>query len=175
MSAYYSFHHPKFSPAEMDPNKRLPDAKFAPSLAQQMHDSLNVQPVNYIPCCTKPEPCQTWIQYKPEYSGCAPTWVSWADATGGKIHNVEIGEKDSRIWVANLSPLHYWRAVTTGAEWTAESTEPHIRNRQLFANYLQSSLYPTSRPYEKRIDNPSESYVALRQRYGPNFAQYTTF
>lgn len=173
MSAYYSFHHPSYSAAEMDPSRRVPDANFDMSLADKMKQSVNVQPVEYIPTCTKPQPVQTWIQWKDQYSGCAPTWVSWKEATNGQYQGAEVGQKDSRIWVANLNPGHYWRGIITGAEWQAESTQSHIRARTAFAQYLTSTLYPNSSPNEKRIDSPSESYASLVRKYGA--PQYTSF
>lgn len=178
MTTYYSF-HPKYTDETSsltDKSRRVPDQYYNQTLANSMQTALQAPPIDIIPCCTKSQPCQTWIEWKPEYSECAPTWISWHDATGGKFNGAEVGSKDSRIWVANLNPEHYWRRTISGAEWWAESTKPHIRNRQMFAQYLQSTLYPNSSPHEKRIDSPNESYAVLSRRLqNSGGIQYTTF
>jgi len=176
MSAYYSFQKPLLTSAPMDVRHRVPDNQFKSILAQTMSDELNT-PVNTYQqnaqTCEYPQPCKTWIQFKPQLSECAATFVSWKDATDGRVDGFEIGQKDSRIWVASLNNLMYRRSMVSGAEWEAESTKPHIRNRQLFAQYLQSTLYPNSSPHEKRIDNINDSYGVLLHRYGK--PQYTSF
>lgn len=173
MSAYYSFDHPLMSTAAMDVTHRSPDSKFGPSLIHDMRKQLSEPSLSETPCCTKPQPCKTWVQWKPELSECPTTFVSWSDATGGKVKGFEIGQKDSRIWVASLDDLHYRRSLVSGALWEAESTRGHIRDRQLFAQYLQSTLYPNSSPDLKRIDNVGESYGVMLHRYGR--PQYTSF
>ena len=177
MSAYYSFQKPLLTPAPMDVNHRIPDSRYKSILAQTMADELNT-PVpdrgQQIPqTCELPQPCKTWIQFKPELSECPATFVSWKEATNGKVNGFEIGQKDSRIWVASLDDLMYRRSMVSGAIWESESTKPHIRNRQLFAQYLQSTMYPTSSPHEKRIDSIRDSYGVLLHQYGR--PQYTSF
>lgn len=173
MSAYYSFNHPLLSTAAMDVTHRLPDSQYEPSLIHDMRQQLTTSPLNETPCCIRPQPCKTWVQWKPELSECPITYVSWNEATNGKVKGFEIGQKDSRIWVANLDDLKYRRSLVSGAEWPAESTRGHIRDRQLFAQYLQSTLYPNSSPDLKRISNVGESYGAMLHRYGR--PQYTSF
>lgn len=173
MSAYYSFDRPVLSTAAMDVTHRLPDSQLKPSLLQDMRQQLSAPPLDVTPCCTKPQPCKTWVQWKPELSDCPTTYVSWSEATGGKVKGFEIGPKDSRIWVASLNDLQYRRSLVSGAEWAAESTRGHIRDRQLFAQYLQSTRYPNASPDVKRIANVGESYGAISHRYGK--PQYTSF
>ena len=107
---------------------------------------------------------------------------SVAPSSGAVVGNVpstyvdlEIGQKDSRIWVADLNPVHYNRGLISSAEWWPEATKPHIRNRQLFAQYLQSTMYKKSSPNEKRIDRVEDSYAVMRHKFGPNGIQYTSF
>ena len=175
MSAYYGFQKQLYSAAPMDVNKRIPDNKFKSILAQTMLDELNT-PVNPYPqpqTCEFSQPCKTWIQFKPTLSECPASFVSWKDATNGKYTGFEVGQKDSRIWVASLNDLMYRRSMVSGAIWEAESTKPHIRNRQLFAQYLQSTQYPNSSPHEKRVENIRDSYGVILHQYGK--PQYTSF
>jgi hypothetical protein len=175
MSAYYGFQKPLYSSAPVDVNRRIPDNNFKSILAQTMSDELNT-PTDLYPqpqTCELPQPCKTWIQFKPELSECPASFVSWKDATDGKHIGFEIGQKDSRIWVADLDALMYRRSMVSGAIWEAESTKPHIRNRQIFAQYLQSTLYPNSSPHEKRIEGIRDSYGVLLHQYGK--PQYTSF
>jgi len=173
MSAYYSFDHPLLSTAAMDVTHRVPDAQFEPTLVQDMRTQLSEPRRPATPCCTQPQPCHTWVQWKPELSECPTTYVSWRDATNNQVKGFEVGQKDSRIWVASLDDLQYRRSLVSGAEWWAPSTQGHIRNRQLFAQYLQSSYYKPSSPDLKRIGNVGESYGVLLHRYGR--PQYTSF
>lgn len=175
MTTYYSFQQPIISPDLMDPNHRVPDDRYRASIAGQVRQSLNEPKEEIVPVCTKAPPCKTFISWKPTLSECPTTFMSWHDLTDGKINGVEIGQKDSRIWVSNLDSRKYGRGVISGAEWWSESTQPHIRNRQLFVQYLNSTKYPKSSPHEKRIENVDDTYVMLQHKYGNNAIQYTTF
>jgi hypothetical protein len=175
MSAYYSFQKPLLTSAPMDVEHRIPDNNYKSILEHTMADELNTPKNHYsnAQTCEFPQPCKTWIQFKPTLSECAATFVSWKDATNGRVNGFEIGQKDSRIWVASLDDLMYRRSMVSSAQWEAESTKPHIRNRQLFAQYLQSTLYPNSSPHEKRIESIRDSYGVLLHQYGK--PQYTSF
>jgi len=175
MSAWYGFNHTQFNPSMMDPTKRVPDQAFNFTLTQQAQQAFSTPQEEIVPVCVKEPPCKTWIQWKPQLSECGPTFLSWHQLTDGKVNGYEVGEKDTRIWVANLNPGHYSRGLISSAEWWNESTTPHIRNRQLFAQYLQSTLYPNYSPHEKKINHIGDSYAALRHRFGPNGIQYTSF
>lgn len=175
MTTWYGFNHARYGPDPMDPATRVPDARLPNTVAQSVRKQLEIAPEEIIPACVKNPPCKTWIQWKPTLSGCAPTWLSWHDLTNGQIDGVEIGQKDTRIWVSNLSAMQYNRALLDGSQWWAESTQPHIRDRQMFVQYLQSTLFPNMSPHEKQIDRVEDSYAMLRHRYGPNDIQYTTF
>lgn len=174
MTTYYTFQNPVLSSAPMDVTHRIPDAKFASTLIEDIQAELSVprEPV-HPQCCTLPPPCKTWIQFKPELSDCPTTYMSWKEATNGKVSGFEVGQKDSRIWVGSLNPMHYRRGQVSGALWPAESTQGHIRDRQLFAQYLQSTLYENSSPDLKRIDRIQDSYGAMVHRGIP--IQYTSF
>ena len=175
MSVFYGFHHPNLSPSLLNPSQRVPDQAFNYTLQEQAKQVFNSPREEIIPVCVKNPPCKTWIQFEPQLSQCGPTFMSWNQLTDGKVNSVEIGEKDTRIWVADLNAVHYGRGVVSGAQWWAESTGPHVRNRQLFAQYLQSTHYPNYSPHEKKINNVGESYAALKHRFGPNGIQYTSF
>jgi hypothetical protein len=170
---YYGLNHPLISSAAPEVSHRVPDSQFASSIISDIQKELSTPPQEYTPCCVKPQPCKTWIQWKPELSECPQTFVSWSDATNGKVRGFEVGAKDSRIWVADLDALHYRRSLVSGAEWAAESTQSHIRNRQAFAQYLQSTLYPNSSPDVKRIGRVEDAYGVILHRYGN--PQYTSF
>jgi len=170
---YYGLNHPLYSAAIPEVLNRVPDIDYKQSIINEMRQQLTEPEVNITQCCVKSQPCKTWIQWKPEFSDCPQTFVSWSDATNGKIQSFEIGQKDTRIMVATLDPILYNRGILTGAEWPAESTQGHIRNRQAFAQYLQSTLYPNSSPDVKRIDRVQDSYGAILHRYGK--PQYTSF
>jgi hypothetical protein len=174
MTAYYGINRPVLSSASMDVTHRVPDSKYSSTLAADMRQQLSTPNEPHMPaCCIDPQPCKTWVQFKPEFSQCPTTFVTWKEATGGQVNGFEIGQKDSRIWVASLNDLQYRRGLVSGAQWEAESTRPHIRNRQIFAQYLQSTLYPNSSPDVKRIDRVADSYGALLHQYGK--PQYTSF
>jgi hypothetical protein len=175
MTTYHSFQSKEFDREMMDPNQRVEDHQFIPILKSEIQNQFNQPRVEYTNCCTRPQPCHTWIQYKPQLSECPITYLSWAEATHGKVTGAEIGKKDSRIWVADLNPMHYNRALIDGSIWWAESTKPHIRNRQAFAQYLQSTLYPQSSPHEKKISRIEDAYAVLTHKFGPNVIQYTSF
>ena len=175
MSAWYGFNKTPLSPEIMNPLGRVPDEAYNFTLAQQAQQVFEAPKEDIVPTCTQNPPCKTWIQWKPQQSECPATFMSWSQLTDGKIKGYEIGEKDTRIWVSNLNALHYGRGLISGAEWWAESTTPHVRNRQLFAQYLQSTLYPNYSPHEKKINNIGDSYAALRHRFGSGAIQYTSF
>lgn len=174
MSAYYGFQRPVVSTAPPDVTRRVPDGKFSSTLVADMRAAWETPgPPTVIPTCQSPQPCQTWVQFKPQLSECGPTFVSWREATQGQVPGVEIAPRDSKQWIADLNEMHYRRALVSGAIWEAESTRSHIRNRQLMAQYLQSTLYPQSSPHEKRLDGVRDAYGVLVRQYGA--PQYTSF
>jgi hypothetical protein len=175
MSAWYGFNRPEYGPDLQDPARRVPDERFAGTVSEQVEFQLTTPQERIIPCCTKPQPCHTWIQWKPQFSECPATFMPWNQLSNGKLTSAEIGQKDTRIWVADLDAMHYARGLLVGAEWWAESTKPHIRNRQQFAQYLQSTLFPSSTPHEKPVDRVEDAYAMLQHKYGPNAILYTTF
>jgi hypothetical protein len=170
---YYGLHHPLLSAAIPEVLNRVPDADYKQTIINDIRKQFQEPEIDLTPCCVKSQPCKTWIQWKPELSDCPQTYVSWSEATNGKVHGFEVGQKDSRIWVASLDPMRYNRGILTGARWPAESTQGHIRNRQAFAQYLQSTLYPNASPDLKRIDRVEDSYGVMLHRYGK--PQYTSF
>jgi len=175
MSAWYGFNHNPLPHEIMNPSNRIPDAVYDASIITQIKKGFQQPPVKSIQSCVDSPPCKTWVEWQPSYSECPPTWISWGDATNGLVDNVEIGQKDSRIWIGDLSPAHYNRGLVSGAQWWSESTKPHIRNRQMFAQYLQATLYPNSSPHEKRLDSIKDAYPMLLHKYGQNAIQYTSF
>jgi len=123
-------------------------------------------------CCTKAKPCRTWVNFKPQYAGCGETFMSWDAATNGVVQGCDVAPRDSRLWVADQRPEIYERSLVSGAIWKPEPySRPHAR--QLFVQYLNATKYPDSSPYTKRIDNLSDTYCAIKARYGE--PQYTSF
>ena len=164
----------------------IPPRTIQPLLAQQVRNSMhkNDEEMKDRPrmpsCCMGTPPCNTQVSYRPRYGGCGDMWMTWDQASGGRymsednppIKAYEIGQKADGIWVANLGPLHYEQSILRGAEWHAE-TSTHPRARQLFAQFLMSTLNPQSDPHTKKIDSLADSYPSLVCRYGP--MQYTSF
>lgn len=174
MTTHYGFQKTVLGTAPMDVTHRSPPAPhLAQSLLHSLKDSLTVPRLHAVPTCVADQPCPTWVQYRPQWSDCAPTFVSWKEVTDNAQPSVELAPRDSRLWVADLNEMHLRRSMLSGAQWEAESTQGHIRNRQLWLQYLHSTLYPQSSPHEKRIDGVGETSAALARRFGP--PQFTTF
>lgn len=173
MTTWYGFQKPELSADPMNVTERVPDEDFSATIKDQVQQQFDSPKVNFIPCCTKTQPCPTWIQFKPQLGECPTTFMSWGELTNGQYESFEVGQKDSRIWVGSLQAPAYNRRLISGAEWEAESTRGHIRARQGFAQYLQSTLFPNTSPHEKSISRVADSYGAIVHRMGP--PQFTTF
>ena len=145
-------------------------------LKDQVQTYLTIPPEHKTLHCTTRPVCQAGAQYKPQYSSLPVTFLSWNELSDGKLNKpITIGERDSKIWVADLSAIQYGRQRLIGSEWAAESTLPHIQNRVLFSQYRNATKFPKSSPNEKQIETIQDSYAMLQHHYGPHSIQYTSF
>lgn len=166
----YFSSYPK--PTSTKPSPKPPVPRVRPYLQQQMNHSLH--PSCYYgqqKCQTRPEPCDTqFITFQPRFPGCAPEFVSWKDVDrhpreDPPLSVFEVGRKNPAIWVADLNPIHYRHQLIHGGKWYPEmSRHPHAR--QLWLQYLTSTLPPQSDAYTKVLNNPQESLPALQSKYG---------
>lgn len=187
MAEYYTFEN-KYPEGTRpsDPLRALPPTTAQPVLANVMRNTMHKseEEMKNRPrigsCCMGAQPCKTWVSYRPRYAGCGNMWMTWDQATNGKymsdpdpsMRAYEIGEKAEGIWVANLNPVHYHQSLIRGAEWHAEMSD-HPKARQLFAQFISSTLNPQSDPNTKRIDRIADTLPAITCKYGK--PQYTSF
>lgn len=169
-SLEYVSYHSSYDPQSHIPQKP-PVSNVQPYLKQQMNRSLH--PHCYYgqyECNTHNEPCNThFVTFQPRFPGCAPEFVSWKDMKQSSNHSsssvFEVGRKNPAIWVADLNPLHYRHQLLHGGQWHPEmSRHPHAR--QLWLQYLTSTLPPQSDAYTKVLNHPQESLPAIQSKYG---------
>jgi hypothetical protein len=176
MTTYYSFHKGNDLPPMCHNNSNSFYSNQLPSIVSaHIQHELSSPTIPLTLTCTQPPPCQTWVQWKPQYKNLPVSYFSWKDITNGKIDQVEIGKKIPEIWNQDISSVQYQRSLVSGAEWWSESTGKHIHNRPLFTQYLYSSYYPKSSPHEKSIDHIGDSLAVLQHQIGENNIQYTSF
>ena len=175
MSSKYVSYHPKQPLPPSQHSTIVPDTKSY--LAREMYRSLYPTCVYPEKCCTYNPPCPTYMEYQPLFPGCAPDFVSWKSILGEKEYykraeQFEVGKKDPDIWVADLNPIHYRHQLLHSGKWYPEmSKHPHAR--QLWMQYLTSTLPPQSSPYSKPLDHISESLPAIQAKYGrPQFVHF---
>lgn len=189
MAEYYTF-GTKFPEGVTPQNvlEKVPPNMTQPLMADRMRQGLNrsyeegserLHPGN---CCVDNPPCKTWVSYKPRYGGCGNMWMRWDQLRSrdpaapcnalSNGDNFEVGKKAPGIWVADLNPLHYQRAVLSGAEWWSEMAA-HPQARQLFTQFITSTLPPQSDPNTKRIDTMSDTLAYTSCKYGR--PQFTSF
>lgn len=171
-----------------NPLEKVPQGMIQPLMADRMTESLNKSyeegstRLRVGDCCVDNPPCKTWVSYRPRYSGCGNMSVRWDQLKSrdpsapcnafSQGSNFEVGAKAPGIWVADLNPIHLQHAMQHGAEWWGESAA-HPRARQLFTQFLVSTLPPQSDPNTKRIDNYQDTLAYTSCKYGkPQFVSF---
>ncbi len=176
MTDYYGFNSRTYSNVQpIDNQQAILTTQFPTSLKSEMKKALDVEPLNdFKPCCSRPGPCLTHIQHRPQFAGCGPTFVSWNELNDQHPeYQLTRPIQDPAYYNRDLNQTMYERHLMYGNNWWPEGTQPHRNARQLFVQYIMGTKYPRGSSHEKPIERVEDSLRYIQQKFGK--PQYFSF